>query len=634
MKAMSAETSAGNCRLGTILGHFVLTPVAVRGTDSSGQITPPKDLPGASSSSLQALGPVAQLTREKQKELNRIIMSYRRGIDKLKEEGTPPEMTLFDVNLATHNVGAGGTKAEWNELIEKASAEDLAPLEMLPGPWHDAKTREAQIELLQSISIGDVLGYNVHLLAQWQKKYGDQGLSTNIAVPVVRTQGMGTGIERRLVGRVIVADAADAARLSRVHVRKEGNFEPVLLDGVISTTDNEHWRTQRRHLSEAFMPLSSLAEIMPVSMARAKKCSERLASMAADSKEVDMSDFFLHEAQAQLQLALLGASEKLMDETNEGVRAAFTGNPEIGKVGFLGQSMQKLMDLTKKDNMLGLPTDDWPVRGPLSRAIQTSKFTNTADYGNMLLILFAGHDTTGHTMTWLLLELCRNPAIQLELQAEVDKFFHDLDGRDPTYLDLSRLEFMNRCITETLRMWPAVANGTFRQLQFGDSIKGPGGKDIKLPRGTAVNIGNWSRHRNPDLWGADADDFNPRREFKDEELARVGCPMAAANPSSDRFSPFAHSPRSCLGRNFAQMEMRLIMVYLLRDFSFSLGSSYTKLMHRTMGSSPAPEEFRGINRGTMGPMDLEHSTHHAWGTRPLYGMKARVHLRATTVSAL
>eukprot|EP00930_Biecheleria_cincta_P070629 TRINITY_DN58262_c0_g1_i1.p1 TRINITY_DN58262_c0_g1~~TRINITY_DN58262_c0_g1_i1.p1 ORF type:complete len:659 (+),score=101.89 TRINITY_DN58262_c0_g1_i1:168-1979(+) len=602
--------------------------------DPSGQITPPSDLPGACSSSPQALEPVVQLSREEQKELNRIIMSYRRGIDKLKNEGTPPEMTLFDVALAARNVGAGGTKAEWNELIEKASAEDLAPLEVLPGPWQDARTREAQIELLQRISIAEALGYNVHLLAQWQKKYGDQGLSTNIAIPVVGTRGMGTGIEQRLVGRVIVADAADAARLSRVHVRKEGNFEPVLLDGVISTTDNEHWRTQRRHLSEAFMPLSSLAEIMPVSMARAKKCSQRLASMATDGKEVDMSDFFLHEAQAQLQLALLGASEELMEDTNEGIRAAFTGNHEIGKVGFLGQSMQKLMELAKNDNTLGLPTDDCPVRGPLSRAVQTSNLTNTADYGNMLLILFAGHDTTGHTMTWLLFELCRNPSIQLELQAEVDQFFGDLGGRDPTYRDLSRLEFMNRCITETLRMWPAVANGTFRQLQFSDSIKGQGGKEIKLPRGTALNIVNWSRHRNPDLWGADADQFNPRREFKEEELARVGCPMAAANPSSDRFSPFAHSPRNCLGRNFAQMEMRLIMLYLLRDFSFSLGSSYKKLMHRTTGSSPAPEEFRGINRGTMGPMDLEQSTQHAWGTRPLYGMKARVHSRATPASAL
>jgi len=202
------------------------------------------------------------------------------------------------------------------------------------------------------------------------------------------------------------------------------------------------------------------------------------------------------------------------------------------------------------------------VKGPLSRVVGTADLTSTAAYGNMLLILFAGHDTTGHTMTWLLFELSRNPVVQAELQAEVDRFFQDLGGRDPTYRDLSKLELMDKCITETLRLWPAVPNGTFRQLQFDDTIKGPGGKDVKLPRGTALNIQTWSRHRNKGLWGDDADRFNPRRNFVESELARVACPMAGANPSSDRFSPFAHSPRSCLGRNFAQMEMRLIMLYL------------------------------------------------------------------------
>jgi cytochrome P450 len=239
----------------------------------------------------------------------------------------------------------------------------------------------------------------------------------------------------------------------------------------------------------------------------------------------------------------------------------------------------------------------------------------------MLLILFAGHDTTGHTMTWLLFELCRNPAFQLELQAEVDNFFKMLDGRDPTYQELSELDFMNRCITETLRMWPAVANGTYRQLHFDDTMRGAAGQEITLPAGTSVQIMNWSRHRNPDLWGPDADCFNPRRKFLYRELARVGGANAAENPQSHRFSPFTHNPRSCLGKNFAQLEMRLIILYLLRDFSFSLSPAYQRLMNRTCGAAPAPEEFRGVNRGTMGPMDLEHSTEHGWGTRPLYALK-------------
>jgi len=235
-------------------------------------------------------------------------------------------------------------------------------------------------------------------------------------------------------------------------------------------------------------------------------------------------------------------------------------------------------------------------------------------------------------MTWLMFELGRHPDIQRALHAEVDAFFEMLGGRDPSYRDLGsgRLDLLDRCITETLRMWPAVASGTYRQLQFPDTVRGPGGSTVTLPKGTAVQIVNWSRHRNPELWGPDADEFNPHRDFSVSELARVGCPMAAATPQSARFSPFAHKPRSCLGRNFAQMEMRLIMLYLLRDFDFALAEPFDALAGVRLGATPAAGEFHGLNRATMGPKDPEEWTQQSWGRRYLYGM--RMHVRPRSIS--
>jgi len=65
---------------------------------------------------------------------------------------------------------------------------------------------------------------------------------------------------------------------------------------LIATDD---WRAQRNHLNEAFLPLASLSRIMPVSLARAKHCAERLERESANGNPVDMSDFFLHETMAQ-----------------------------------------------------------------------------------------------------------------------------------------------------------------------------------------------------------------------------------------------------------------------------------------------------------------------------------------------
>ena len=53
--------------------------------------------------------------------------------------------------------------------------------------------------------------------------------------------------------------------------------------------------------------------------------------------------------------------------------------------------------------------------------------THTRQFGNAIIFAFAGHDTTGHTMTWMTYELSKRPDLQRRLQAEIDELFDDLD---------------------------------------------------------------------------------------------------------------------------------------------------------------------------------------------------------------
>ena len=57
-----------------------------------------------------------------------------------------------------------------------------------------------------------------------------------------------------------------------------------------------------------------------------------------------------------------------------------------------------------------------------------------------------------------------------------------------------------------------------------------------------VQVVNWMRQRNPSLWGADAETFNPDRRYHGNE-AWGGKPFAATNPASPRFSPFTYGAR-------------------------------------------------------------------------------------------
>ena len=168
---------------------------------------------------------------------------------------------------------------------------------------------------------------------------------------------------------------------------------------------------------------------------------------------------------------------------------------------------------------------------------------------------------------------------------------------------------MSRCITEILRMWPAVGNGSFRELQYDDTVKGLNGEDVHVPKGTYVQVTTFPRHRCKRLWGEDADEFNPDRDFTDEELWH-NQPFAAYNPTSKRFSPFTYPPRDCIGKNFAQMEMRSILTYVFRNFSFDLAEP--------MKSGDYDKAaFMGINTGTMGPGDPSQPIEMKFGTIPV-----------------
>merc|ERR1719240_2300460 len=83
------------------------------------------------------------------------------------------------------------------------------------------------------------------------------------------------------------------------------------------------------------------------------------------------------------------------------------------------------------------------IHGPLSKSVfkasQELDLNLQDQFGNMMLILFAGHDTTAHTMTWLTYEMAKNPKYQRRLQAEVDAMFAELNGRDMTYEDCEKL---------------------------------------------------------------------------------------------------------------------------------------------------------------------------------------------------
>ncbi|XP_074596231.1 cytochrome P450 4c21-like [Brevipalpus obovatus] len=169
-------------------------------------------------------------------------------------------------------------------------------------------------------------------------------------------------------------------------------------------------------------------------------------------------------------------------------------------------------------------------------------------YEEVQLLVFAGFDTSSTTIKWTLYNLGLNPAIQEKLYQEVSTFkLDDDDDLDPDYL--KNFVYLEQVIKEGLRIRPTVPI-VVREL----------GKDIfykgfRIPKGTDVLASMFSVHSNPDIY-PNPEEFNPDR-FSPENIDKI---------PSKAFIPFATGPRKCIGRNYAMMEMKVIIANVVKNF--------------------------------------------------------------------
>merc|ERR1711911_141078 len=93
---------------------------------------------------------------------------------------------------------------------------------------------------------------------------------------------------------------------------------------------------------------------------------------------------------------------------------------------------------------------------------RSSKFKKNEDIiiATAMVILVAGYDTTGQTLSFLSYELASNPDIQEKLQEEVDEAYKANNGDLPDYKVIQELPYLEMCILETLRLHTPFGNMT------------------------------------------------------------------------------------------------------------------------------------------------------------------------------
>ncbi|RBR21543.1 uncharacterized protein FIESC28_04811 [Fusarium coffeatum] len=166
----------------------------------------------------------------------------------------------------------------------------------------------------------------------------------------------------------------------------------------------------------------------------------------------------------------------------------------------------------------------------------------------ILNLLILGHDTTACSITWAIHELSRRPDVQQRLREEI----MDLDNTCPMpfFPDIDKLPYLHNFVREVLRLYCAVAMAP-RQATQDVEIAG-----VVLPKGTVIQLSPAVMNTHPSVWGPDARDLNPDR-WND---------LSGNAASAYAFETFHNGPRMCIGKQLSMMEMKVILVEILRKF--------------------------------------------------------------------
>ena len=178
------------------------------------------------------------------------------------------------------------------------------------------------------------------------------------------------------------------------------------------------------------------------------------------------------------------------------------------------------------------------------------------------LLISAGADTTGTTLSAAFFYLLQNPATLQKLTDEVrTAFAHVEEIRGGA--KLNGLLYLRACIDETLRLAPPVPTHLPREvLEGGLVVDGE-----FFPEGTVVGTSTYCiSHR---------EDYYPRAwEFRPERWILVEDGGEGSKESikiaKDAFCPFSLGTRGCVGRSVAYLELALELATCLWLFDIRL----------------------------------------------------------------
>ena len=216
---------------------------------------------------------------------------------------------------------------------------------------------------------------------------------------------------------------------------------------------------------------------------------------------------------------------------------------------FMDEIVRERRSELTDDSALGSSSNSRPPTDVLSimiRATENGEIDTELLQQELLTVLLAGTDTTALALTYAWYCLSKNPDVEAKLHDELESVLGD---SPPTSDDLRELEYTERVLSESMRLYPPVYL-TIREARETVELDG-----YRVPAGAIIMLPQWVIHRDP-RWYDDPKAFEPDRWTRERTSSR---------PKYSYF-PFGAGPRQCIGKPVARPEMKLVLSTIAQNY--------------------------------------------------------------------
>ncbi|KAH7322485.1 cytochrome P450 [Stachybotrys elegans] len=392
-----------------------------------------------------------------------------------------------------------------------------------------------------------------------------------------------------ICSRELVDEVCSRKEFVKIPIGSIKQLQVVTPDGLFTAPHgHEAWAVGHRTLLPAFGPLSiraMLPEMLDITSQAVLKWARfgehnainvtedftrlTLDTIALCSMDTRFNSFYqneLHPFPQAIRTILMGAQGR---STRPAWLSSFMWNEKRefdGANEFLHKFAEEV--ITKRRNSPPIPVKQDLLDAMLNRKdpVTGKHLDDALIIDNMITFLIAGHETTAGLLSFLFYLLVTHPSAYTVLQKEVD----DTLGNGPITIELiSKLQYTKACVREALRLRPTAAIWGVSPINNPDDADQPiilGNQWLIKPNQTVLVLCP-KLHRDPSVFGVDADEFKPDRMLEDNfKVLPKNC-----------WKPFGNGARACIGSDFAMQEAIVATAALFQKFDFKLADPDYKL---------------------------------------------------------